>query len=348
MNSFNKMFSTNPIFLAPMFEVTNLPFRLFCRELGADAGVTEFISVNQLYYVFKNDLLNSSNLRFLLDTNEKERPIGLQVFGFEAETFEKLASVFDPSKLGFDFLDLNIGCPVPKICNIGAGSKLLMEDNLPTLEKILQTITRAFPDIPFSIKIRAGYKRPIDFNVFAEMTNAINLSHITIHPKLAVNPNKTLPNQANHYYSQKLIELSIHPIVINGGITSISLAHDLLTKTGAAGAMIGRQAQKYPWVFSPLFQDQVPRKEYINGLNHLLDLTKEFGYGKLYMVRDQLLGMVRGFAGSKQKRQDLQRKIDSLDDLIEYVGTLENHFSDQGLESIKNIVSKPKVPVPLN
>lgn len=348
MKSFHKLFSTNPVFLAPMFEVTNLPFRLFCKELGADAGVTEFISANQLYHVFKNNLLESSNVRYLLSSNEKEKPVGLQLFGFDAETFEKLASVFDPVKLGFDFLDLNIGCPVPKICNIGAGSKLLKEENLPVLENILRTITKAFPDIPFSIKIRAGYKKPIDFKDFTEVTNAIDLSHITIHPKLAVNPNKDLPNQANHDYSQNLVELSTHPIVINGGISSLAIAHQLVEKTGAAGSMIGRQAQKYPWVFNSSFQEQISTKDYINSLNHLLDLTEKFGYGKLYMVRDQILSMIRGFSGSKQKRQELQRKIESLDDLRQYVSNLDSHFTFESLTSIKNIATKTTIPITTN
>lgn len=346
MNDLFTKVPNNPIFLAPMFEVTNLPFRLFCREQGANVGVSEFVSANQLYYVFKNDLLHNSNLEYMIDNDILEKPVGLQVFGFDAEIFKMLGSVFDFHKTGFDFLDLNVGCPVPKICNIGAGSKLLDSSNLSALEEILKTITHTFPDVPFSIKIRAGYKKLIDFDKFTEMINAINLSHITIHPKLAVNLNKNYPNSVNHEFSSQLVELSDHPVIINGDITSLSMADELVAKTNAKGSMIGRQAQKYPWVFNKNYQEMVPAKVYINDLIHFISLNKEFGFRKLYMVRDQILGMVRGFPGSKLKRSEIQTKLSSLDELEAFILNVENHFKSTGIEFIKNIVTKTTVSLP--
>ena len=345
MNKFTNLFKEKPIFLAPMFEVTNLPFRLFCKEQGADASVTEFVSVNQLLYVYKNNLKSSNAVRFLLQTTEKEKPVGVQLFGFDAIHFAELGKIFDIHKEGFDFLDLNIGCPVPKICNIGAGSKLLTDGNIPKLEQILKNIKNSFPDIPFSIKIRAGYNHYLDFHKFAEMINSLDLLHVTIHPKLAVNPHKDEPNTANHDLSKQFIELVDHPVIINGGINSLQMANELMDYTESAGAMIGRQAQKYPWVFNKNFQESVPVKQYISDLNHFLELNKSLGFGKLYMVRDQILGMVRGFTGSKQKRQDLQGKIESINDLSEFIDTLEKHFEMQTIEEVKNIVPKKKVVV---
>ncbi len=343
MNPFNTLFTNKPIFLAPMFEVTNLPFRLFCKEQGADASITEFISVNQLLYVYKNNLRTSNSVKFLLQTVKQEKPVGVQLFGFDPIHFKELGTYFDIQKEGFDFLDLNIGCPVPKICNIGAGSRLLSTENIPTLEQILKNIKKSFPDVPFSIKIRAGYKQYLDFQKFAEMINSVDLLHVTIHPKLAINPHKDQPNTANHELSKELIELVDHPVIINGGINSLQMANELISYTKASGAMIGRQAQKYPWVFNKNFQESVPVKQYISDLEHFIELNELSGFGKLYMVRDQILGTVRGFTGSKLKRVDLQRKIDSLDNLKNFINNLENHFAEQGIEAVKNIVPKKKI-----
>lgn len=344
MALFTKLFKSKPIFLAPMFEVTNLPYRLFCKEQGANAAVTEFISVNQLLYVYKNSLEQPRNLKYQLQTDDCEKPVGLQLFGFQADHFKELSLYFDVQEHGFDFLDLNIGCPVPKICNIGAGSKLLDSANLPKLEQILKTIKNSFPDTPFSIKIRAGYKRYLDFEKFAELLNSLDLLHVTIHPKLAVSPKDTL-NIANHELSKEFVELVDHPVIINGGIQSLNMAEDLLNQTGGAGAMIGRQAQKFPWVFNNRFQQAISTKEYIQGLSHFLDLNKQFGFGKLYMVRDQLLGMMRGFPGSKHKRQELQHKLESIDELITFTNQLEGFFERESIERVKNIVEKRKLAV---
>ena len=338
MNSLNKLFSTNPIFLAPMFEVTNLPFRLFCKKQGADASVTEFVSVNQLIYVMKNNLQSSNSLKYMLQTVPYEKPVGLQLFGFDPVHFLNVGKIFDVQKAGFDFLDLNIGCPVPKICNIGAGSKLLTDEQLPKLEHILKNIKKAFPEIPFSIKIRAGYKKFLNLEKFTEMINSIDLLHVTIHPKLAVNQHKDEPNKPNHDLSKELVELTSHPVIINGEITSLQIANNFMKYTGAAGAMIGRQAQKYPWVFNESYQEKIPVQNYIADLEQFLELNQVHGFGKLYMVRDQILSMVRGFSGSKRKRQELQYKIDSLNDLKKFISDLEKSFDTEGINYVKNIV----------
>ena len=336
MKAFHDLFGSKPVLLAPMFEVTNLPFRLFCRMQGSSGGVSEFVSVNQLLYVYKNSLQASNTVQHLIKTIPQEKPVGLQLFGFDAQHFRQLSEVFDFSSSGFDFLDLNIGCPVPKICNIGAGSKLLQNENISKLEEILKTIRHSFNEIPFSIKIRAGYKQFLNLEKFSEMINAIDLSHVTIHPKLAINPHRDRSNEANHEISKEFVELVSHPVIINGGITSLEMTKKLLLSTKAAGAMIGRQAQKYPWVFNEKFQECIPTDDYIKGLNEFIQLNKYYGFGKLYMVRDQLSGMIRGFPGSKVKRAELQIKFSSLDVLETFIADLEQYFEIQGIISIKN------------
>ncbi len=344
MTLFTKLFKDKPIILAPMFEVSNLPFRLFCKEQGAAASISEFISVNQLVYVLRNNLDFPKNLKYQIQTDPREQPVGLQLFGFDSSHFKELGQLFDVQKYGFNFLDLNIGCPVPKICNIGAGSKLLAEENFSKLEDILKTIKKAFPDTPFSIKIRAGYKKYLDIEKFAEIINSIDLLHVTIHPKLAT-VSKDKSNSVNYEISKQFVKAIDHPVIINGKITSLSMAEDLMNITGSAGAMIGRQAQKYPWVFNEKYQQEIASTLFIDGLNYLLDLNKEFGFGKLHMIRDQTLGMIRGFSGSKQNRQELQHNITSLNDLYLFIEKIDKFFQENGIEKIKNIMEKSNLPI---
>lgn len=340
MTEFKSLFGIKPVLLAPMFEVTNMPFRLFCKEQGANGSFTEFVSINQLIFAFTNKLQNSNKVKYLLMTEEKEKPVGLQVFGYDQNHFEQLSKVFNVQKAGFDFLDLNIGCPVPKICNIGAGSKLL--DDLPKLEKILISIKKNFPDIPFSIKIRAGYKKLLNFKALSEILNSLELLHVTIHPKLAINPNKDSLNNADHSISKTLVELVNHPIIINGGINSLEMANILLKETNAAGTMIGRQAQRFPWVFNSKYQKSVPNSEYITGINHFLDLSEYFGVKNFNMVKDQIFSMVRGFNGSKQQRINFPNKIQSIETIRKFVTNIEEYLINSDIDQVFRVMQASK------
>ena len=337
--NFNSLFDPNPVFLAPMFEITNLPFRLFCKMQGASAVITEFISVNQLLHVFSNNLLKENPVKFMIGTSYKEKPVGLQLFGYDVKQFKLLSKVFDPLKAGFDFLDLNIGCPVPKICATGSGSRLLADDKILTLEKILKGITKSFPDIPLSIKMRSGYKSEFNINKVSEILNSLDLLMVTIHPKLAVVP-KGDSNLANHSFTKTLVENISHPVIANGGINSLENAKMLQIKTNSSGTMIGRHAMKFPFVFNNKFQSSVPVDEFISGIYEILNLTMKHGYSKLYMVRDQILNLVRAFQGSKLKRTELQIKLESLDPLFAFVENLQHYLIESNITEIPRIISK--------
>ena len=137
----------NKIFLGPMAGVTDLPFRLLCKEQGADVMVTEMVSAKGLYY-------GSRKTDLLLQTDDREKPVGVQLFGSDPDIMageaEKLA------KRGFDFIDINMGCPVPKIVNNGEGSALMKNPELA--ESIVRSIVEAV-DIPVTVKIRAGFTK---------------------------------------------------------------------------------------------------------------------------------------------------------------------------------------------
>ena len=133
------------LILAPMAGVTDLPFRLLCKEQGCDILYTEMVSAKGIYYDNKNTIP-------LLTVNIKEAPIGLQLFGSEPELMADMAAkVCD---YGFDFIDVNMGCPMPKITNNGEGSALMQNPEL--VGKIVKAMTRAV-NKPITIKIRKGF-----------------------------------------------------------------------------------------------------------------------------------------------------------------------------------------------
>lgn len=321
-----------------MFEVTNLPFRLFCKTQGSNVSVTEFISVNHLLYVYSNNLQKENPVKYLIQTIPEEKPVGLQLFGYDVRHFIQLAKVFNIKNSGFDFLDLNIGCPVPKICATGSGSRLLADDKLETLEQILKGIIKSFPDMPFSIKMRAGYKSYSNIERLTEVLNSLDLLMVTIHPKLAV-ASETI-NKVDHSITKKYVELLNHPVIVNGDITSLKNEKELVEMTKASGSMIGRQAMRFPFVFNKKYQNEIHVTDFISGLKEILDLTLNHGFGKLHMIRDQILSMVRAFPGSKIKRSELQFKLHSINDLYLFVENLENYFKEKEIEYIPRIISK--------
>ncbi|MHA2364503.1 MAG: tRNA dihydrouridine synthase [Candidatus Hodarchaeales archaeon] len=333
MLKFQQLFGKDPVFLAPMAGVTNLPFRYFCREQGANAVVTEFISVLSLYHNLKRRNLNNQ-LRSLINTHYEEKPVGLQVFGYDPQHFSKLADYFDFFDYGFDFLDLNVGCPVPKVCQSGAGARLLASDRIPILEEIIRTIKIKFPDVPFSIKIRAGYKLPLNMPKFAEMLNSFDLLMVTIHPRLAINPSK---ENIDKNLTRLLVSECNHPVIVSGNITSLDKAILLKNETKTAGTMIGRSARRFPWIFSPKYQEGISVADFYTGLHHFIDLNERFGYSTLSTVRKQILQFLHGFPGSSQLRKQIHEKNLEFGELRRFVEEIKIQLDDSGVTLIPGI-----------
>ena len=133
------------LILAPMAGVTDLPFRLLCKEKGADLIYTEMVSAKGIYY-------NSKNTEALLEVQEEERPVALQLFGSDPEIISSMAAKIEDRN--FDILDINMGCPVPKVVNNGEGSALLK--NIPLAEQIIRETVKAV-NKPVTVKFRKGF-----------------------------------------------------------------------------------------------------------------------------------------------------------------------------------------------
>jgi tRNA-dihydrouridine synthase len=332
MNAFNKLFGNfkNLLFLAPMAGVTHLPFRLMCKELGADVVITELISVQSLYYNLKGEQ-DSKKLRNLIDTVEAEKPVGLQIFGFAPDHFGKLLDNLDLKSMGYDFLDLNLGCPVPKVCNPGAGSRLLTNERLPVLQDIIRLINSKRPDIPLSIKIRAGYQTPIDISLFSEMINQFELLMVSIHPRTAFQRYK---EPANHEITSKLVELCDHPIIANGDIGSLADADYIQAITKSSGSMIGRTARRNPWVFHPDYQEKISAFDYLNILKTYLNHCRNYRYTNFSFIREIFSGMVRGFHNSSSYRANAGL-VDNFEDLFGIIIKIQSYFDKCDIYEIK-------------
>ncbi|MHA1990617.1 MAG: tRNA dihydrouridine synthase [Candidatus Hodarchaeales archaeon] len=334
MKVFNKLFgnSKNHLFLAPMAGVTHLPFRLMCKELGANVVITELISVQSLFYNLKGEK-ESKKLQNLIDTVEAEKPVGLQIFGYAPDHFGKLLEKLDLKSMGYDFLDLNLGCPVPKVCNPGAGSRLLTDERSPVLKEIIKHINTKRPDIPLSIKIRAGYQTPMDINRFTEMINQFELLLVSIHPRTAFQRYK---EPANHEITAELVELCDHPIIANGDIGSLADAKYIHSITKSSGSMIGRTARRNPWVFHSDYQDKILTLDYLNILKTYLNNCNKYGYPNFPFIREIFSGMVRGFHNSSSYRVNAGL-VNNIEDLFDIVVKIQSYFDKCNIYEIKGL-----------
>ena len=202
MRRTKEIFGTEfPVFLAPMAGVTDLPFRLLCKEQGCDAMVTEMVSAKALYY-------GNKNTAPLLETREEERPIGVQLFGSDPELMGQMAHKIEGK--GFSFIDINMGCPVPKIVNNREGSALMKDEKLA--EQIINAVSKSVA-VPITIKMRMGW----DFDhlnapKIAKIAEDAGIKTITIHCRTR---SQLYSGQADWSFANKIREVVKLPIIVN-------------------------------------------------------------------------------------------------------------------------------------
>lgn len=229
----------NNIFLAPMAGITDLSFRIMCRRYGAGLTYTEMVSSKALHYDDKKTMS-------LIATSDEEKPFAVQIFGSEPKI---MASTADKAiSTGASIIDINMGCPAPKVANNGDGSALL---NNP---KLIGDIVKAVVDavnVPVTCKIRSGFKEVADVEYIAKTIEQNGASAITVHPRTR-----------EMYYSGtadrsiiKLVKQSVSiPVIGNGDIFDATSAVDMLEQTGCDGVMVARGAQGNPFIFRQILE----------------------------------------------------------------------------------------------
>lgn len=227
-----------PLALAPMAGITDLPFRLLCRELGAGFTVSEMVSAKGLLY---------KNIKTfeMLKIAQKERPTAIQLFGSDAKELAIAAKIVQES--GADMIDFNMGCPVPKVVNNGEGSALMKN---PALAYELLAAMVAAVDIPVTVKFRAGWdEENRNAPEIASLAEKAGVAAVAVHGRTRA---QFYSGQADWSVIKAVKEAVKIPVFGNGDIRSAADGRRMLLETGCDGLMVGRGADGNPWLFAEL------------------------------------------------------------------------------------------------
>jgi len=300
----------NSYLLAPMAGVTDLPFRLLCKEQGAGLLGMEMVSAKAIMY-------NNRNTESLLEIHPNELPVSLQLFGSDPKIISEMAKRIEERP--FAILDINMGCPVPKVVKNGEGSALMKEPKL--VYEIVQATVKAIQK-PVTVKIRKGFD--------AEHVNAVEIAKIAEEAGAAAVAVHARTRE--QYYSGKadweiirrVKEALSIPVIGNGDVTSGERAMEMFRQTGCDGIMVARGAQGNPWIFAELPAYETKQEWSIKPtieekkamiLRHAGLLIDYKGvYTGIREIRKHVAWYTKGMHGSARFREAIN-KVDSYEEL---------------------------------
>ena len=300
--------------LGPMAGVTDLPFRLLCKEQECGLIYTEMVSAKAILY-------NNKNTIDLLKSDESERPVALQLFGSEPDIMGEIAGRV--SEGPYDFIDVNMGCPVPKVVNNGEGSALMKNPKL--VEEILTKLVKAI-EKPVTVKIRKGFNdASVNAVEIARIAESCGVAAVAVHGRTR-----------EQYYSGKAdwdiiaaVKDAVKiPVIGNGDVTDALSAKALIDHTGCDGVMIGRAAQGNPWIFKEvsdyLETGVVPERPSVEQIKETvirhaeLQLQYKGEYTAVREMRKHLSWYTVGYPNSARFRQMIN-SMESMDELLKSV-----------------------------
>ncbi|HCA22423.1 MAG TPA: tRNA dihydrouridine synthase DusB [Lachnospiraceae bacterium] len=309
---FNGLF-INKIILAPMAGITDLPFRLLCREQGCDMVYTEMVSAKGMMY-------NMNRSEPLLVTDPKERPVGVQIFGSEPEIMAKEAAIL--AERDFDFIDINMGCPVPKIVNNGEGSALLKDPELAG--RIIKAVSSAV-DKPVTVKIRAGFdKDSINAVLMAKTAEENGAAAIAVHARTR---EMFYQGEADWNIIKAVKDAVNIPVIGNGDIRNSDDMKRMKEETGCDSVMVGRAAKGNPWIFAELKDPDSFTPPTVSDIKETMlrhaemMLSQKGEYTAIHEMRKHVAWYMAGVRNSSKMRREINTvstfaELESLIDLI--------------------------------
>ncbi len=254
---------SNNLVLAPMAGITDRPFRQLCKELGAGMAVSEMVSSNSL-------LWGSDKTKRRANHDGEIEPRSVQIMGADPKLMAEAARYNVDN--GAQIIDINMGCPAKKVCNVQAGSALLRDEVL--VGRILDAVVSAVPEVPVTLKIRTGWDRENRNGVtIGGIAENAGIQALAVHGRTRADAYK---GDAEYETIAEIKSALTIPVIANGDITSPEKAKQVFDATGADAVMVGRAAQGRPWIFREIA--------------HYLETGEKLPEPSLEWVRDTLLG----------------------------------------------------------
>ncbi|MGM0396528.1 MAG: tRNA dihydrouridine synthase DusB [Bacillota bacterium] len=307
------------LMLAPMAGVTDMAFRLICRELGVGLTVTEMVSAKGMYY-------NDRKTDTLTAIDSRERPVALQIFGSDPKIMGHVVREKLNNRDDIDIIDINMGCPAPKIVKNGDGSALMKDPELA--EEVIKAVARA-SNKPVTVKIRKGWDgSSLNGVEIAKIAESSGAAAITVHARTR-----------DMFYSGKAdwdyigdVKNAVHiPVIGNGDIFKAQDALQMIEWTGCDGVAIGRGAMGNPWIFSQINQllegkeaeTPTPREVLQMSIRHL-DMVCELKGDRIGVreMRKQLAWYIKGMRNSNE----IKNQINTMEDKNEIKALLEKYI----------------------
>lgn len=311
----------NNLVLAPMAGVTDQPFRLLCRQLGAGLVVSEMVTSNPALFKTRKTQLRLNH------TGEPE-PRAVQIAGADPEQMAQ-AAVFNVEH-GAQIIDINMGCPAKKVCNVMAGSALLRDELL--VEQILTAVVNAV-EIPVTLKIRTGWDRENRNAVkIAQIAEEAGIQALTVHGRTRA---CAFTGTAEHETAGEIKTRVGIPIIANGDITTPEKAAEILNTYNVDGIMIGRAAQGNPWIFREINHYLATGKKLAPPdskeksavlIKHVSNLHQFYGeYQGLRIARKH----IGWYCKQQDKANSFRAIVNRIESAKEQLAALENFFSEQ-------------------
>ena len=318
----------NNLVVAPMAGVTDRPFRMLCKKLGAGYAVSEMVTSNSLLYGSEKTLRRANH-------EGEVEPISVQIAGADPKMLAEAAK-YNVDK-GAQIIDINMGCPAKKICNVMAGSALLKDE--PLVSQILKAVVGAV-DVPVTLKIRTGWdKQNRNAVAVAKMAEDIGVQALAVHGRTRA---CAYMGDAEYDTIAEVKQAIKIPLIANGDITTPEKAKFVLDYTGADGVMIGRAAQGRPWIFREIEHYlttgehmPAPEVEEIRSvmLEHLHDLYAFYGdLTGMRVARKHISWYTKGLKDSANFRhamnqlQSIEEQLAAIHEFFDHLHTQDNRI----------------------